>query len=134
MKTKANAAPSSPAHSSPAQTRSARLIQWMIHLPRLTRIVLAAVFALAVTLALTPIVDRIYLESFYNPDTRIIPALITTVAGLAFYVFGWRTIIGYVGETPPARREVFWYFIVGTVACLIVIVLTVFGAIFGSLE
>jgi hypothetical protein len=116
------------------ETFSTRLIQWVIHLPRLTRIVLSAVFALAVTLAITPIVDRIYLDNFYSPDTRIIPALITTIIGLAYYVFGWRTIIGYVGETPPARREVFWYFIVGTVACLIVIVLTVFGAIFGSLE
>ena len=48
MKTKANAASSSTAHSSPAQTRQARLIQWVVNLPRLTRIVLAAVLALAV--------------------------------------------------------------------------------------
>jgi hypothetical protein len=116
------------------ETLSTSLIQWVIHLPRLTRIVLSAVFALAVTLAITPIVDRIYLDNFYSPDTRIVPALITTVVGLAFYVFGWRTIIGYVGETPPARREVFWYCVVGVVACLIVILLTVFGAIFGSME
>jgi hypothetical protein len=125
---KANAA------APPPQTRTARLIDWAIHLPRLTRIVLAGVFALAVTLAITPIVDRIYLDYFYNPDTRLVPALISTVIGLVYYVFGWRTIIGYVGETPPARREVFWYVIIGTVACVIVIVLTVFGAIFGSIE
>lgn len=128
---KANAAAPSPSR---IESFSARLIQWAIHLPRLTRIVLSAVFALAVTLAITPIVDRIYLESFYNPDTRLVPALITTVVGLAYYVYGWRVIIGYVGETPPARREVFWYFVIGTVASLLVIVLTVFGAVFGSLE
>jgi hypothetical protein len=113
---------------------SARLVERIVHLPRLTRIGLAALFALALTLAITPIVDRIYMDRFYDPTTRGVPAMVSTALGLVFYVVGWRVIIGYVGETPPARRAVFWYAAVGVTACLLVLLLVVIGAITGTME
>lgn len=111
-----------------------RLINRVVHLPRLTRITLAALFALAVTLAITPVIDRIYVDNFYNVDTRMFPAVASTVLGLAYYLLGWRLIIGFVGETPPPRRAILWYFSVGAAACVVVLILVVVGAISGTLE
>ncbi len=91
-------------------------------------------FALAVTLAITPIVDGVYLANFYSVDTRIVPSLISTALGIGFYVVGWRLIIGYAGETPAPRRAVLWYFCIGAAACAVVAVLVVIGAISGTLE
>ena len=119
------------AQSSPA---AERLIAWVIHRSRLTRIALAALFALAVTLLLTPLIDHFYLEYFFNADTRMIPALISTAAGLVFYGVGWRLIIGYAGEQPPARPAIWWYVGIGAVACVVVVALLVIGAITGTME
>ena len=113
--------------------RSARLIQWIVLLPRLTRIVLAAVFALALTLAITPIVDDFYLANLYDFSTRVAPSLVSTGIGLVFYFVGWRLIIGYAGETPSTRTAILWYFILGVLACVVVIVLVVLGAVSGTL-
>src|SRR5664279_1229962 len=113
--------------------RSARLVQWIVLLPRLTRIVLAAVFALALTLAITPIVDDFYLANFYDFSTRVAPSLVSTGIGLVFYFVGWRLIIGYAGETPSTRTAILWYFILGVLACVVVIVLVVLGAVSGTL-
>lgn len=113
---------------------SERTIARLVHLPRVTRIALAAVFALALTLAITPIVDRVYMDNFYDPTTRGVPAMISTALGLVFYVVGWRVIIGYVGETPPARRSVFWYAAIGVASCILVILLVIIGAISGTME
>ncbi len=118
----------------PPPSRVARLIERVIALPRIGRITLAAVFALAVTLALTPIIDQIYLSNFFQPDTRVYPAIVSTVLGLAYYLLGWRLIIGFAGETPLPRRSILWYFSVGTAACLLVVILVVIGAISGTLE
>jgi amino acid transporter len=113
---------------------SARIVERIVHLRRVTRIGLAALFALALTLALTPIVDRLYIDNFFNPATRGLPAMISTALGLVFYVVGWRLIIGYVGETPPARRAIFWYAALGAAACAFVILLVIIGAITGTME
>ncbi len=122
---------SQPAQSPPA---AQRLIERVVHLSRLTRIVLAAVFALAVTLTLTPLIDRIYLEYFYDFNTRVIPAVLSTAAGLVFYGLGWRLIVGFAGEEPPARPAVLWYVSIGAAACAVVIVLLILGAITGTME
>ncbi len=122
--------------SQPAQTRPAaeRLIERIVRLSRLMRTVLAVLFALALTLALTPLIDRIYLAYFFDLNTRVIPALISTAAGLIFYGVGWRLIIGYVGEQPTARPAILWYVSIGAAACVIVVVLLVIGAITGTME
>ncbi len=122
--------------SQPAQSRPAseRLIDWVVRSSRLLRIALAALFAVALTLVLTPLVDRVYLQYFFDASTRIIPALISTIAGLIFYGVGWRLIVGYVGEQPAARPAILWYVSIGTALCAIVVVLLVIGAITGTME
>jgi len=109
-----------------------RFVNWILQLPRLTRIILAALFALAVTLVITPLVDGIYLANFYDVDTREAPALFSTALGVVFYLVGWRLIIGFAGDVPRPNRLVVGYLGVGAVACVLVIVLFIFGAISGT--
>ncbi len=109
-----------------------RFVDWIIGLPRLTRIVLAAVFALALTLAITPLVDGIYVANFYDVNTREAPALLSTSLGVIFYLLGWRLIIGFAGDTPVASKGVLAYLSVGALACILVVILVVFGAISGT--
>jgi len=113
---------------------SARVIERVIRLPRRTRIILAALFALALTLVVTPIVDGFYMGNFFDPATRGLPAMVSTALGLVFYLIGWRQIIGYAGEMPPPRSTVFWYVTIGATACALVVILVIFGAITGVME
>ncbi len=115
-----------------SMTEVYRLIERIIHLPRLTRIVLAAVFALAVTLVISPIVDGIYLANFFDVNTREAPAFFSTALGVVFYLVGWRLIIGYAGAVLPAKKAVLWYLGVGILACVLVVVLVIYGAISGT--
>jgi hypothetical protein len=118
----------------PPQPFSLRLVNRVIGLPRLSRIALAVLFALAVTLAITPIVDSIYINSFFNESTRMAPALVSTLFGIAFYFLGWRLIIGFAGEQPQARPAVFFYIVFGALMVLLVLMLFIFGAITGSVQ
>lgn len=120
--------------AAPADSRSTRVIDRVIHLPRAARFAMAALFALALTLAISPLVDNFYMDNSYDPATRGLPAMISTALGLVFYLIGWRQIIGYAGELPERRASVFWYVIVGTSACVLVIILVIFGAISGTME
>src|SRR5579871_1753599 len=102
----------------PPQPFSLRLVNRVIGLPRFTRIILAILFALALTLALTPIIDGVYMNSFYDDSTRMAPALVSTLFGIAFYFFGWRLIIGFAGEQPQARPIIFFYVVIGVLLVL----------------
>jgi hypothetical protein len=104
-----------------------RVIDWILSLPRLVRILIAIVFALCVTLALSPLVDLIYSEFFFNPQTIIIPSLVSASFGLAMYVMGWRFLVGTVGEKPQARLFVLWYIVLGLMAIVVVTILIVRG-------
>ncbi len=104
-----------------------RVIDWILSLPRIIRIVIAIVFALCVTLALSPMIDMIYMESFFNPETVIVPSLVSAAFGLAMYVLGWRFLIGTVGEKPQARLFVLWYIALGLMAFAVVAILVVRG-------
>lgn len=120
-----------PAEAPPA---AARLIDRVVHLGRLARILLALIFAIAVTLAVTPLIDELYLANFYNINTRAIPAFLSTALGLIYYGLGWRLIVGYAGEVPEPRRAILWYVAVGAAACILVIVLLIIGAVTGTME
>ncbi|MCL4249138.1 MAG: hypothetical protein KJ065_13405 [Anaerolineae bacterium] len=107
----------------PAPTLEERTIA----LPRLVRMLIAGVFALAAALLVTPVVDNIYLENFFSMDTRTVPALVSAALGMVVYVVGWRLIVGVVGSPPPARPAVRYYLIFGVALILFVIVLIAFG-------
>lgn len=108
-------------------SRYERLLNWFLALPRIIRIILAAIFALATTLALSPIVDKIYVDYFFTEQTRILPSLISTGFGLVMYVTGWMLFIGTVGDDPPPRFAVLWYFVLGWFAILLALLWFVQG-------
>ncbi|MEO8608982.1 MAG: hypothetical protein ABI690_13925 [Chloroflexota bacterium] len=102
-------------------------VQWCLRLPRLVRIIVVAIFALAFTLAVSPAVDYAYLAYMFTEETRVLPSLVSAAIGIAFYVLGWWLMIGTVGETRPARPAVLVYVLVGIIALCLVIVLALSG-------
>ncbi len=96
-----------------------RTLRWLLHLPRLVRIILIAIPALAVTLIFTPIVDTIYLRFFFSMETRMAPSIITAGIALLMYLIGWVVLVGTPGEVQQERRALRWY--VGASVLLIVL-------------
>jgi|FLYN01.1.fsa_nt_gi hypothetical protein len=109
-----------------------QLVHKLLRLPRLGRIGLTTLFALAVTLALSPIIDSIYLRYLFTPETVLFPALASAGFGLAMYIVGWLLMIGPVGEALPARTVILWYVGVGILAVLLVLVWLITGIASGN--
>lgn len=105
----------------------------LLAFPRTTRIIIAAVFALALTLAISPVIDRIYLGYFFTEDTRSLPALISGGAGLLMYGAGWLLLVGMVGEQPTGKRLLRIYLLVGMLSLLIILAWAVRLVILGGL-
>ncbi|MCB9454972.1 MAG: hypothetical protein H6671_03170 [Anaerolineaceae bacterium] len=108
-------------------TFSQRAAQQIIELPRGVRILMVGLFAVAATFAVNPVIDTLYIQFFYNADTVILPSIAAVFVGMVVYVLGWLLMIGTVGETPPIRRVIVWYCLVG----LLVVVLVVGALIMG---
>ena len=106
-----------------------RLIIRLVSLPRLARIAFAVLFAVATTLLLTPLIDGIYVQRFFDFNTRSLPAIVSTVIGIGVYFVGWVVYVGYAGETMRARRAVFWYFFYGLVVMILIVLLLITGAL-----
>lgn len=105
----------------------AHLSNRVIQLPRLVRILLAALFALAVTLAFSPLVDLIYDRYFFSANTLIVPALVTATLGLIMYMVGWWLMVGTIGEQPASRAALAWYLGIGVLAVVVVVYLIASG-------
>lgn len=103
------------------------LTQRLVQLPRFIRLLIAVFFSVMVTLAVSPLVDHIYLRFFFTVETVMIPALVTVTIGSTMYIWSWRIYIGVVNTIPPSEKRVLWYFGVGMTATIIVIVLLVQG-------
>jgi hypothetical protein len=113
--------------TAPAEGWSLRLVRQVLDLPRLARLALAGVVALVVTLAVSPLVDNIYLRYFFTFETRGLPAMVTVVFGIIAYVLGWWLIIGMAGEQPRARKAVIWYLAAAAALLVWVLALTIYG-------
>jgi hypothetical protein len=99
----------------------------LLKLPRLARIVIVALFALATTLVLSPLVDFLYLTYMYTDESRIFPSLVSAGVGLLAYLVGWWLFVGGVDQSPPARRMLLLYVMGGILILCLVIVLTLAG-------
>lgn len=104
-----------------------RIVEQVLHWPRFVRVLLCALFALAVTLSLSPLVDEIYLRFFFSAQTVLLPSLISSAFGLVMYVIGWLLVIGTVGEAPLARTSVLIYLALGILAVIVVVFLVLRG-------
>lgn len=101
----------------------------LVQMPRIARIGIAILFAVTVTLLVTPIVDAIYTTRFFDFNTRMLPALVSALIGVAAYGIGWVLFIGFAGELPQPRRLLVVYFLTGCVLVLVALVLIVTGAL-----
>jgi hypothetical protein len=107
-------------------------VAWMLARPRTVRFLIVGLFAISVTLAVFPIVDELYIRFLFDEATRILPSFVSTSLGIIMYVFGWRLIIGTIGEVPPVRPAVFWYLVIGILATLLVVALFLQGYSIGT--
>jgi hypothetical protein len=103
------------------------VVRRILNLPRPARMALVALFGLAATFAIFPLVDSVYLRFLFNEQTRQIPAYVSVGAGLVMYVLGWRLVVGTAGEEQLVRPTVLWYCVVGFAMILLIIILTLFG-------
>ena len=100
----------------------------LIRLPRLVRIMLAAVLALALTGAIFPLVDQVYIQYFFTPETRIVPSYVSAGLGALVYLVGWLLIVGPTGENRVSSHPmVVVYLLTGMVALCLDIVLVIQG-------
>jgi len=97
-----------------------RVVNVLLNLPRLLRIIIAAIFGVATTLALFEVVDTIYIDFFFDQSTRMLPALVSGGFGLLMYAIGWGLIVGTIGEDREAKVVTIWYFVIGIFALLLV--------------
>jgi len=103
------------------------IVNGFLKLPRLARIILVAVFALTVTLALSPLVDYVYIRYMFTEQTRLLPSLVSAGAGIAMYLLGWWLVIGSVNARPSARPAILVYLIFGIFAVCLVLILGLMG-------
>jgi hypothetical protein len=110
-------------------SRALRLALWMLGLPRLGRIVLAAVFAIALTLVLTPIIDLAYLRFLYSPQTVMLPALVSVGFGLLMYTLGWWLVVSGADDGSPMYGAITWYALLGVATVVLALVLLIVGVV-----
>ena len=112
----------------PPETRTPQnWVEQVLALPRIARIGLAALFALAAALAATPVIDNIYVDNFFDLETLLVPALVLALLGLIVYGIGWVIIVGLAGEQPRVRRATPIYLIAGGILILLVLLLVLTG-------
>lgn len=79
------------------------IIDRVLLLPRLIRIFIVAFATLLLVMAIFPLVDIVYVTYFFTPGTVVLPSLISVSLGLVVYVWGWRSLVGLVGESPAPK-------------------------------
>ena len=104
-----------------------QLTQFLTRIPRIWRMLIVAFFALMVALAVSPLVDHIYLRYFFTVETVLVPSLVTVAIASLAYIGGWLIYVGTVKTKPSAQKRILWYFVFGIVVTLIVIVLLIQG-------
>jgi hypothetical protein len=116
----------------PNASLASSLVLSLLGLPRLLRMFIIGVFALAVTLVMSPIVDRLYLTYFFSMETRLLPSLVTVAFGAIMYAVGWWLVIAPDPDEPSAGGLVLWYVALGMLALFLTIILTIIGIIIGT--
>lgn len=88
---------------------------------RLLRLLFVAIIAIITTLAVSPTIDAIYLQSFFTPETRLLPSLLAMGAGVTMYIVGWFYLVGSAGQLMTITRGLKWYIYISLLMILIVL-------------
>ncbi|MFN8527032.1 MAG: hypothetical protein U0670_00265 [Anaerolineae bacterium] len=97
----------------------------LLRLPRITRILLAAVFAFAAAL----MIDRLFAASYYDVDTAGSTFSISVIFGLISYVIGWWLLLGFGPEEAKPHRLLPYYVVISTIFLIIGLALLVVGLV-----
>jgi hypothetical protein len=104
------------------------MIERLLDASRLQRIIVVGAVALAVVLAIFALVDKIYINLFYTPDTVIVPSYVSVAVGAVMYVWGWMLFVGTRAHTPRPTGWWLWaYVLIATSAVVIDVVLLIQG-------
>jgi hypothetical protein len=103
------------------------LVRKILGWPRLLRIILISIFALAVTASVFPLVDFIYMENYFNEQTVILPSFVSAGLGIITFGVGWWLMVGIRGERRPERTAVFLYMVFGLLVIGFVFILIING-------
>jgi hypothetical protein len=109
----------------PTRRRSS-LVRGLLGLRRFVRVIIAAFFALTVALALTLIIDQIYLQYFFSEDTIGAPAAVTMGLSLSMYLLGWWLLVGPGSRSMP-DWVFLWYLALGLLSIVLAVVLIGIG-------
>lgn len=88
---------------------------------RLLRLLLVAIVAVITTLAISPLIDAVYLQFFFTPETRIVPSLLAMGIGVAMYIMGWLYLVGSAGQVMTITRGLKWYIYISFLMIIIVL-------------
>jgi hypothetical protein len=108
------------------------LASQIVGLPRLARIVIAAIVAPVTVLVASPIVDAIYLRYFYAQETVIVPSIVAAAMGLLMYLVGWRIIVGTAGVNSPISRGLLVYLVCAALLVIAAVVWTLRLLVMGN--
>jgi hypothetical protein len=103
------------------------LVRKILDWPRLLRIIIISIFALAVTASIFPMVDYIYMENYFNEQTVILPSFVSAGLGIIIFGIGWWLMVGVRGEKRPERTAVFFYMVFGLLVIGFVFILIING-------
>jgi hypothetical protein len=103
------------------------LVPWLLALPRPARLGIVVAFSLALSLAIFPLVDQVYLT--FSQTYSLLPSFVSMLLGGAMYVVGWRYLVGTAGEPPAPSFIAFVYFIIGILALVVVFALLLQGVV-----
>ncbi len=99
-----------------------RLTERILRLPRLARIVIAALFAFAAVI----VVDRIFAPTYYS-DAATTSSVISVIVGMVVYSFGWWALIGFSGEERQPSPIIGLYVLLSILLLLITLALVLGG-------
>jgi len=103
------------------------LVRKILNWSRLLRIIIISIFGVAVTAAVFPLVDAVYINRFFDESTRILPSFVSVGIGIIMYGLGWWLLVGIRGEKRPERIAALIYVLVGILVILFVVVLLING-------
>ncbi len=102
-----------------------RVVMWALRRNRLSRILLAAFFALMMTLMVVVLFYTVDNRFLFSEDLEAIspilyvPVVVATVLGLVIYMLGWRYIVNIYEPEESAPNIILWYLGIGILATCI---------------
>jgi hypothetical protein len=121
-----------------SQQNVSRITEWTERINRMSRggrIRLTLVITLVLTVLLSVVIDRTLIDRVVEGSVDpMLPALIAAGLGLVFYGVGWWAMVGFeLNEPWRAGTPAVVFVVAGVAGLVLIIVLALFGLVFGYL-